>query len=197
MHGWIGRIGSSVAHRIAGMLLGSLLLLALAGCEGTASPDLKPLDINAYQLAPGDIVSIAVFEHPEISGEFTIDGAGYLAMPPLGRVPAAGKTVEQLEAIVRVPLDQSFIVDPQVSVQVLTYRPIFVLGEVKTPGKYEYSAAMTVREAVALSGGYTRRARTSSMTLVRPAPGGRTTYDAVEDTPLFPGDTVEIQRRIF
>lgn len=151
---------------------------------------------QAYRLAPGDEVSIKVFDNEDISGEFQLDASGNISFPLLGQVKAAGKTVDELTADITAALDKDYLVNPKVSVEVLNFRPIFVIGQVNSPGSYPYSAGMTVRQAVALAGGYTRRASTSSMTVIRQDPSGATVnVEVYEDTQILPGDTVEIDRR--
>lgn len=150
----------------------------------------------AYRLAPGDELSIKVFDNEDISGNFQVDAGGNIAFPLLGQVKAAGKTVTELTNDLTVALDRDYLVNPKVSVEVLTFRPIFVIGQVNAPGSYPYTAGMTVRQAVALAGGYTRRASTSSMTVIRQDPsGGTVTVEVYEDTQILPGDTIEIDRR--
>ena len=79
----------------------------------------------------------------------------------------------------------------------INYRPFFILGQVNSPGSYDYTNRMTVLQAVALAGGYTRRAKTSSMTITRITDQGSVVFEAQEATTVLPGDTVEIVRRLF
>lgn len=186
-------------------LIASLAVVLVAGllgaCAAGGPTGLEPApEVNvatAYQLAPGDKVRINVYGHPDISGEFDVDGTGAVTFPLLGQVQAAGRTVAALKETVADRLDEDYIVDPRVSVEVLTYRPFYVLGQVERPGSYPYQPGMTVRQAIALAGGYTRRASTSSMLLIRPAEEGTKEYAAAESTTILPGDTIEVQRRLF
>jgi polysaccharide export outer membrane protein len=171
-------------------LLALLLLCASAVFSlGSAQPD-------GYRLAPGDELSINVFDNDDISGDYQVDGGGTISFPLLGKVQAAGRTVEQLTTELTAALDKDYLVSPKVSVEVLNFRPIFVIGQVNAPGSYPFSSGMTVRHAVALAGGYTRRASTSSMTVIRQDTSGATIeVEVYEDTQILPGDTVEIDRR--
>lgn len=175
-------------------MIRSAFLAMLLLCVGAA---LSTVSAQAtYRLAPGDEVSINVFDNEDISGDFAVDAAGNISFPLLGQVKAAGKTVEELTTDITVALDKDYLVNPKVSVEVLNFRPIFVIGQVNSPGSYPYSAGMTVRQAVALAGGYTRRASTSSMTVIRQdATGATVNVEVYEDTQILPGDTVEIDRR--
>jgi len=152
---------------------------------------------GTYRLSPGDRLNIVVFGHDDISGEFHIDGAGKIALPLLGQLPAAGRTLEQLQAEMTTALDRDFIVNPRVSIDVLNFRPFFILGQVTSPGRYPYASGMDVRQAVAVAGGFTRRARTSTMVIIREGTAGRIRIEATPDMAVLPGDTIEIERRIF
>ena len=149
-----------------------------------------------YRMAPGDELKINVFDNPDISGEYQVDAAGNISFPLVGQVRAAGLTVDELKTDLTARLNRDYLVDPKLSVEVLNFRPIFVIGQVNAPGSYPYSSGMTVRQAVALAGGYTRRASTSSMTVIRSdGTGGMIEVELEEDSPVLPGDTIEIDRR--
>ena len=83
------------------------------------------------------------------------------------------------------------------SVDVLTYRPFYIIGEVKTPGSYPYVSGMTVLNAVALAGGYTYRAKTKAVLITRPDGTDKTEIKADPDTPVMPGDVIEVPERFF
>lgn len=168
-----------------------LLLLTIA-----ATYQIAPGEAAVYRLAPGDELKIRVFDHPDISGDYQVDAAGNISFPLVGQVRAAGLTVDELKANLTAELNRDYLVDPKLSVEVLNFRPIFVIGQVNAPGSYPYASGMTVRQAVALAGGYTRRASTSSMTIIRSnAEGGTSELEVEEDDPVLPGDTIEIDRR--
>lgn len=151
--------------------------------------------VESYRLDAGDKVRITVFNEENLSGEFEIDGRGALAYPLVGTMHAQGLTPRELEQALVARLNQGYLRDPSVSVEVLTYRPFYILGEVRTPGSYPYVNDMTVLNAVALAGGYTYRARTGSATIKR---AGSTTEETVEPTAqVFPGDVITIKERYF
>ncbi|MHA1567804.1 MAG: polysaccharide biosynthesis/export family protein, partial [Alphaproteobacteria bacterium] len=150
-----------------------------------------------YRLAPGDRLRIATFGHPDVSGEFAVDAAGFIVFPLLGQVSAAGKDVDALTQEMTAELDRRFIVDPSLSIDVLNFRPFFILGQVNRPDSYPYRSGLTVRQAVALAGGFTRRAKTGVVTIVRQGDEGPQEFRASIDTGLLPGDTVEVSRRLF
>ncbi len=187
------------------------LLLYLAACGGSpppattavpaappggAAPGAAALVENAYRLGSGDRVRVTVFRHEDLSGEFALDGAGNFAMPLLGEVQAFGLNTRELEQRIAQKLQEGYIIDPQVGVEVMNYRPFYILGEVKTPGSYQYVNGMTVLNAVALAGGFTYRARQNDFLLQR---GGSNTAGSEVgiETPILPGDIITVKERFF
>lgn len=167
----------------------ALLLLPAAGTLGQGLPD--------YRLGPGDRLGINVFNNPDLSGEFQIDGQGRISMPLLGQVAAANLTVGELQNLLIQKFD-SFIVDPRVTVEVLNYRPFYIYGQVNKPGSYPYVSGITVRQAVAIAGGFTRRADEDSVLVIRyDETGERVEVESPIDAPILPGDTIEVERRLF
>jgi polysaccharide export outer membrane protein len=111
------------------------LLASLGACaSGPALPrcDLSPTAaarLDGYQLGPGDQLQVTVFRHEPLSGEFTLGATGMVAMPLVGGVAADGLTTRELELAIENQLRQErYLVDPDVSIQVLTYRPFYILG---------------------------------------------------------------------
>jgi polysaccharide export outer membrane protein len=185
------------------------LLLVLVGCGGggpppsttpiaTAPGGPPPAELNAssYRLGSGDRVRVIVFRHEDLSGEFALDGAGNFAMPLIGEVQAYGLTTRELEQRIAGQLQDGYLVDPQISVEVLNYRPFYILGEVRQPGSYQFVNGMTVLNAVALAGGFTYRAKQNDFLLQL---GGSNTAgrEVAGDTPILPGDIVTVQERFF
>ena len=149
---------------------------------------------DAYALGAGDQMRITVFRNPELSGEFAIDGEGYLALPLGGEVLAKGLDVRQLENQIEIRFKEGgFLVDPQVSVEVLTYRPFYILGEVNRPGQYEYTNGMNVANAVAVAGGFTYRGDQDDITIER----GDCAISARVSTPVLPGEVITVHERFF
>jgi len=161
------------------------------------APDtVQELEVPEYELDTGDRISINIFRHPDLSGEFEIDGSGRIAFPLIGEVQAEGLSSRQLEQRITERLQDGYLVDPQVGVEILTYRPFFILGEVNNPGRYEYSSGMTVLNAVAMAGGFTYRARQSDFLLQR----GGSSADPVRvpgTQEVFPGDIITVDERFF
>ena len=175
--------------------MAGLLGACTPGANLSALPDYTP---GAYKLGGGDQLRIITFGNDQLTGQFRVDDQGKIAMPLIGNVDAAGLAPSELASKLSETLkEQKFLKDPSVSVEVLAYRPIYVLGEVSKPGQYPYQPGMTVLTAVAIAGGYTYRAFEEYASDIRTSNGqaqeGRVTPRAF----LAPGDVVKIYERHF
>lgn len=150
-----------------------------------------------YRLGSGDEVRVNVFGHKDLSGDFTVDGSGNVALPLVGNVAAGGKTLREFERNIISALKPDYLKNPRVSADVLNYRPFYIIGEVKQPGSYPYVNGMTVVNAVALAGGYTYRARENKLLIIRGADASRNKEAADHDTAVLPGDVIEVPERFF
>jgi polysaccharide export outer membrane protein len=168
-------------------------LPSVSPVSGIAGPD----DISAYRLGPGDKVKVTVYGQQQESGTFEVDGSGNMAYPLLGNVPAQGLTVSELQERLRSELDSRFIVNPHVTIEVQTYRPFYIYGEVQKAGSYPFVTGLTVRRAVAIAGGYTRRARYAPVHVVRESAEGPRQLSLELDMPILPGDTIQVMQRLF
>lgn len=169
---------------------------AASGPDGGEAQGEPQIVAAVYRLGPADRIKLTVFNHADLSGEFSLDGAGNFAMPLIGEVKAGGLTSRELEQRIQDRLKDGYLIDPQVSIEVMNYRPFYILGEVKTPGSYPYVDNMTVLNAVALAGGFTYRAKQNAFLLQR---GGSNAQGVTVggQQPLLPGDIVTVQERFF
>lgn len=160
------------------------------GKTGTPSSD------DDYRLGAEDKVKVTVYGEADLSGEFVIDSSGVLAAPYIGQIQVKGMTLREFESAYAAKLrDAEIMRDPRVTAEVVSFRPIYVLGEVKKPGQYAYVSGMTVQKAVALAEGYTYRASESTVEITR---GGRKVkLDVTPQTKVFPGDEIRIPERFF
>jgi polysaccharide biosynthesis/export protein VpsN len=199
-------------HRQSATLLGLVLGMGLlGGCSSSPPPTPVEIpaqggsagaagalaDIASYKLGPGDALRVTVFRHPDLSGEFALDGEGHFAMPLVGEIRGGGRTARELENEVELALKNGgYLVEPQVSIEVLNYRPFYIIGEVSNPGSFEYVNGMTVINAVALAGGFTYRADQDDIVISRGGSSGPE-IQAAPDTKVLPGDIIEVQERFF
>ena len=177
-----------------------VFLLAVTGCGGPGSrlPVLPNSDQEAYRLGPGDQVRIIVVGEENLTGEFRVNDSGNVALPLVGAVHAAGLTSGGLEAAVGADLRKYKLVsNPSVAVEVIAYRPIYVLGEVNKPGQYSYQPGMTVVTAVAVAGGFTYRAVEGYAAIVRTADGTAVEGRASRQSFVQPGDVITVFERRF
>ena len=158
----------------------------------SASPYAQP-----YTLDSGDHLRIVVFGQDGISNTYIVDAGGNVNLPLVGAVPARGFTTAQLSQMIGERLKQGYVREPHVTVEVETYRPFFILGEVTNPGQYPYVADMTVEKAIAIAGGFSPRASKSNVEITRNAPGQQFKGNVPLTYPLRPGDTVVVKERWF
>jgi protein involved in polysaccharide export with SLBB domain len=151
-----------------------------------------------YKLGAGDRMRIIVYGQQNLTGEYVLDGQGVLAFPLIGQVPANGMTPAQLERTIVAKLHPDYLRNPSVSVEVMTRRPFYIVGEVKNPGSYPYVSGMTVINAIALAGGFTYRARESSFYIKRADQSGQVgRITANQETMVQPGDVIMVRERYF
>ena len=146
-----------------------------------------------YDLDAGDKLRVVVYGQEGLTNTYAIDAGGSITMPLIGAVAARGKTPAGLAADISARLRNGYIREPSVAVEVETYRPFFILGEVAAPGQYPYVPNMSVESAVAIAGGFSPRAKRDSVTLTHNA--GRAVVPL--GTSIGPGDTILVGERWF
>jgi polysaccharide biosynthesis/export protein len=150
-----------------------------------------------YALDSGDKLRVVVFGQDGLSASYSVDTSGSITMPLIGAVPARGRTPAQLQAAIGARLRQGYVREPHVAVEIESYRPFFILGEVTLPGQYPYVANMTVETAVAIAGGYTPRAQKHRIEINRQMNGLNEKQVVSPNYPVRPGDTVKVAERWF
>jgi polysaccharide biosynthesis/export protein len=150
-----------------------------------------------YTLDSGDRLRVVVFGQEGLTNAYLVDAAGLIDMPLIGQVGARGGTTSELANRIAAKLRNGFIREPHVAVEVVAYRPFFILGEVTAPGQYPYVPRMTAETAVAIAGGFTPRAFRRNLTVDRPVAGRIVRMSVPPSFPLRPGDTVNVQERWF
>ena len=176
-----------------------LVLLLLAGCSRIKNlPPLPEGGDAAYRLGVGDQVRLLTFGEESLSEIFRVNDAGSIALPLLGAVSARGRTTEELGQHIVAELNRRALIrDASVAIEVVEYRPVFVLGEVNRPGQYPYQPGMTVLSVAAIAGGFTYRAVQDQAAVVRLVNGQPVEGRAIPLTVLRPGDVVTIYERVF
>jgi len=160
-------------------------------------PVAATFDDGPYTLDSGDKLRIVVFGQDALSNNYTVDAAGQVTLPLAGAIEARGLTTAQLGNAIAGRLKSGYVRDPSVAVEIETYRPFFVLGEVTYPGQYPYVPNMTAENAIAIAGGFGPRASKQTVELTRNASGQRFTQQVPLNYPMQPGDTVVVKERWF
>jgi polysaccharide export outer membrane protein len=151
-------------------------LVVVAGLHAPAGQGSQPAGGTAgpaYAVGPNDTLAVKVFDEPALSGAFRVDADGSITYPLIGRVDVGGKTVREVEEHLTKLLGDGFLRRPQVSVEIAEYRSrsIFVIGEVRSPGKYAIEGEVTLLEVLANAGSVTPTA--GNEVLVRRMTDGR------------------------
>jgi polysaccharide export outer membrane protein len=163
-----------------------------------AVPPVAPAtNASEYKLGTGDKLRIIVFGEMDLSGEYTVDSIGFIRLPLVGEVRAVGSTVAEIERQIVSVLREGYLRDPRVSVEVLTFRPFYIIGEVMMPGQYAYTTDMSVLNAVAVAGGYTYRANQSRVFIRRNGDTEEQAAPADQTTKIGPGDIIRVSERFF
>lgn len=170
---------------------------APAGSAAPAPRHAGAITDEYYHLGTGDKLKVTVYGEEDLSGEFLVDSAGQVQLPLVGQVKAAGLSIHEFVAEVTTALKNGYLKDPKVSVEVLNYRPFYIIGEVNKPGEYPYENGLNVLGAVALAGGYTYRANDSSVYVRRANSTKEERMPADATTRIYPGDIVRVAERIF
>lgn len=170
-------------------MLFSFVLTPLQAQETAAS--------DGYVLGAGDKLAISVFNQEELTAEYTVDGSGRFSMPFIGSVKVKGLSVPELTELIINKLKPDYLINPRVGIEVLNYRPFYIIGEVKEPNSYPYVDGMTYLNAVAIAGGYTYRARKGYVMVRRTEnPNGKEEKVKMNNQ-VMPGDIIRIVERMF
>jgi polysaccharide export outer membrane protein len=151
----------------------------------------------SYHLDAGDKLRVVVYGQEGLTNSYAIDAGGSITMPLIGAVPARGRTTAGLAGEIAARLRNGYIREPSVAVEIESYRPFFILGEVAAPGQYPYVPNMTVESAVAIAGGFSPRAKRDVVTVTHTEGGGAMRAVVPLGTPVSPGDTVFVGERWF
>ena len=189
------------------LVAGLSLFLSTTACAATApqsaaaAPTAKAGAVagDEYTLSSGDKIRVIVFGEETLTGEYVITSGGNLSFPLVGNLRATDKTVEQLQTALAAALGDGYVNNPRVSIQVISFRPFYILGEVNRPGEYAVSTGLTLQQAVASAGGYTYRANTRRAYIKRANDTSEQLLDLRNAKPIIihAGDTIRVGERHF
>jgi polysaccharide export outer membrane protein len=181
--------------------LSALSMLALAFLLGPVPPASGQdagSSISNYRLASGDVISIQVLGEEDLRREkIRLSDAATISYPILGEIKLFGKTVGELEALIRDGLKGRYLVNPQVTVTIVEYRSFFINGQVEKPGGYPYIPGLTVRKAVSLAGGFRERANKNKIFVISDDDRSQTPRRVDQDAPIKPGDIITVEESFF
>jgi protein involved in polysaccharide export with SLBB domain len=179
-----------------------LVLVAAApigGCGSSVPGGAPPVPLTGQPvpLGSGDRIHVTVYGQDLMTNDYMVDRDGTIALPLAGRIKVGDMVTADAEAAIRQKLAKGIVVKPNVTVDVIQYRPIYVIGEVNKPGAYDYTSNIVMINAVALAGGFTYRAGKDGVTVLRGAEANEQRYRATQTTALQPGDVVVVPERFF
>ncbi len=185
------------ASAAAGAQTGAPSSSAKQAATTTATATATAEPIADYKLGVADKVRVIVFNEETLSGEFTVSDSGTLSLPLIGDVKATGRTPREVIRDIEAKLADGYLREPRVSMDVLTYRPFYIMGEVTKPGEYPYSNGLTALNAVARAEGFTYRANKRKVFIKRFGETTEHQYNMDPSVVVYPGDTVRIGERYF
>lgn len=168
-----------------------------AGIAPGSNYEVNQRQVEQYKLGTGDRLRLIVFGEDNLSGEFIVNGSGNVSLPLIGEIRAENKSTTELKDSIESALANGYLKQPRINIELLNYRPFYVLGEVETSGEYPYLEGMTVLNAVATAGGFTYRANKKVVYIKRPGATSEQQFALTATTPVQPGDTIRIGERLF
>jgi protein involved in polysaccharide export with SLBB domain len=167
---------------------------ALAGAQAPA----RDLSVSNYRLGSGDVITIEVLGEDDLKRErIRLSDAATISYPILGEIHLSGKTVGELERIIREGLRGRYLVNPQVTVTINEYRNFYINGQIKRPGGYPYVPGLTVIKAVSIAGGFSERAAQDKIFVVRENDSAQKRIKVGLNTAVHPGDIVTVEESFF
>ncbi len=153
--------------------------------------------MTGYKLGTGDELKVNVFDEPDLSGAFIVDGQGTITMSLIGQVEIANLTVTETSRRLEERLKDGWLRDPKVTVELVKGRPYYILGEVNKPGEYPFSSGLTVMNAIASAGDFTYRADKGRILIKSADSPNEREVELTPTTVVRPGDTIRIRERFF
>ena len=185
---------------IASALLPAVLLpglLAVGACTPSNLAERPSIGAFEYRIGAGDHVKVTTYGEERLTGEFVVNSAGVISFPLLGNVTAAGKTLAEFNAELQRRLGSEFMKNPQVTVEMVNFRPVYILGEVQKPGEFAFGERMSIYALVAKAGGFTYRANQKYAYVRGENETAERAVRLSSATAVQPGDTIRIPERTF
>lgn len=197
---------SQTNRRSARFRSGVLVALAaasiVAGCAQTSAPLLQRAAYErslgrTSQLGVGDKVRITVFGENDLTGLYAVTADGKIEFPLIGAVRAQGLTLSAFRQHLTARLANGYLSNPKITVEIASYRPIFVHGEVRNGGEYPYRIGTRLKDAIAVAGGFNYRANETQVLLTREGEIGQVWANVDDNIAIMPGDNIRVVERFF
>jgi len=173
------------------------LVCMLPGLSSAQAPK-RDMSLSNYRLGSGDVITIEVLGEDDLKRDrIRLSDAATISYPILGEIRLSGKTVSELERIIREGLRGRYLVNPQVTVTINEYRSFYINGQVQRPGGYPYVPGLTVLKAVTIAGGLRERAARDKIFVVRENDPAQQRVRIGMNDPVFPGDILTIEESFF
>src|SRR5262245_58521200 len=174
------------------------LLVALAFAPMAEAHGQDAGTVSNYRLGSGDVITVQVLGEDDLKREkIRLSDAATISYPILGEIRLYGKTVAELENLIRDGLKGRYLVNPQVTVTINEYRNFFINGQVEKPGGYPFIPGLTVRKAVSLAVGFKERASRDEIFVIREDDRSRPPKRVDQNAPVNPGDIITIEESFF
>ncbi len=187
-----------------GLALAAAIALSACGSGSNLGPaseaDREAVRVaasTAPRLQGGEKIRINVFNEPGLSGDYDVDQSGFISLPLAGTIRAVGLTQSQLELDLALKFRSQYLRNPKVTVTILQFRPIYVVGEVEKPGEYPYKSGLNVLTALALAGGASYRGSRDTVLIQHVGDLGMKEYPMSSGTLILPGDLIRSPERYF
>lgn len=182
------------------MSVARFICLSIVAClaVGQAAAQVGTPSLSNYRLGAGDVVTIQVLGEEDLKREkIRLSDAATISYPIVGEIRIAGKTVGELERLIREGLKGRYLVNPQVTVTIHEYRNFFINGQVEKPGGYPFIPGLTVRKAVSLAGGFRERASKEKIFVIRDDDPSQSPKRVDLNAQVNPGDIITVEESFF
>ena len=167
---------------------------------------------SLYKLRPLDVLTIKVFQEPDLDTVYKVSQNGMIALPPINAVTATRLTVQEAQKLIKELYEKDYLVNADVSIFISEYSPqrVYVIGQVNRPGEVVFppEETMTLSKAIAGASGTTRLANLRSINVKRLLSNGEVKVfegdfrailnnDQAKDFPIYEGDTIEVPEAMF
>lgn len=200
---WLAQSTQQARHGVR-LVLSMSFALAVAACSTSAldnAPMAQPgeasLPTSSLTLSPGDTIRVTVFNEGQLTGTYQIDDDGFVSLPLAGTVKAAGMTKVDFEKLLASKLRGDYLTNPKITVEIASFRPYFILGEVEKPGQFNYTSNLNVLSAMAVAGGPTYRASQNEVLIQRGGKGDFKKFPMSPTVMIYPGDLIRVPERFF